>query len=89
MGGLANTSTSAASHYAPKWGYTNIEDSVGMLRAEYDLSDHWTAYLAGGDKHADEDGRYSSVTLTDNLGNATVTGSRIHHLEDNTRLMTG
>jgi iron complex outermembrane receptor protein len=80
---------SAATNYAPKWGSTDIEDTFGMLRGEYDLNDNWTAYLAGGAKHSNEDGRYSSVTLTDNLGSAKVTGSRIHHQEDNTSLMAG
>ncbi|MEB0047051.1 MULTISPECIES: TonB-dependent siderophore receptor [unclassified Pseudomonas] len=80
---------SADTNYAPKWGYTDIEDTFGMLRAEYDLNDNWTAYAAGGAKHTREVGRYSSTTLTDNLGNATTTGSFIPHNEDNTSAMTG
>ncbi|OPA90395.1 TonB-dependent receptor [Pseudomonas fluorescens] len=80
---------SADTNYAPSWNSTDIEDTFGMLRGEYDLSDNWTAYIAGGAKHTNENGRYSSVTLTDNLGNANVTGSRIHHQEDNTSLMAG
>ncbi|MPR04072.1 TonB-dependent siderophore receptor [Pseudomonas sp. MAFF 212408] len=80
---------SADTNYAPKWASTDLEDTFGMLRADYDVSDNWSVYLAGGAKHTNEEGRYSSVTLTDNLGNANVTGSRIHHQEDNTSLMTG
>lgn len=80
---------SADTNYAPKWGYTDIEDTFGMLRAEYDLNDNWTAYAAAGAKHTREVGRYSSVTLADNLGNATLSGSFIPHDEDNTSTMAG
>jgi iron complex outermembrane receptor protein len=80
---------SADTNYAPSWGTSSLEDTFGMLRAEYDLNDNWTAYVAGGAKHTNEIGRYSSVTLNDALGNATVSGSRIAHQEDNTSLMAG
>ena len=80
---------SADTNYAPSWSSTNLEDTLGMLRAEYDLNDNWTAYAAGGVKHTREMGRYSSVTLTDNLGNATASGSTIAHEEDNSSVMTG
>ena len=80
---------SADTNYAPKWATTSLEDTFGMLRGEYDLNDNWTAYVAGGVKHTNEIGRYSSTTVNDNAGNATVTGSRIAHQEDNTSLMAG
>ena len=80
---------SADTNYAPKWATTSLEDTFGMLRGEYDLNDNWTAYVAGGAKHTNEIGRYSSTTVNDNAGNATVTGSRIAHQEDNTSLMAG
>src|SRR5471030_1254574 len=80
---------SADTNYAPNWGTTSLEDTFGMLRGEYDLNDNWTAYIAGGAKHTNELGRYSSVTLNDALGNATVSGSNIAHQEDNTSLMAG
>lgn len=80
---------SADTNYAPSWATTSLEDTFGMLRGEYDLNDNWTAYIAGGAKHTNEIGRYSSTTLNDTLGNATVTGSRIAHQEDNTSLMAG
>ncbi|MGY2293225.1 TonB-dependent receptor [Pseudomonas sp. SDO528_S397] len=80
---------SAATNYAPNWGTTSLEDTFGLLRGEYDLNDNWTAYVAGGAKHTNELGRYSSVTLQDTLGNAKVSGSNIAHQEDNTSLMAG
>ncbi|MEG8234686.1 TonB-dependent siderophore receptor [Pseudomonas orientalis] len=80
---------SADTNYAPRWSSTNLEDTLGMLRAEYDLNENWTAYAAGGAKHSREMGRYSSITLTDNLGNATSSRSTIAHEEDNASLMAG
>ncbi|MHA4968547.1 TonB-dependent receptor [Pseudomonas extremorientalis] len=80
---------SADTNYAPSWSSTSLEDTLGMLRAEYDLNDNWTAYAAGGAKHTREMGRYSSVTLTDNSGNALASRSTIAHEEDNRSLMGG
>lgn len=51
---------SAASNYAQPWTYSNLEDTVGILRAEYDFAPGWTAYAAGGAHHANEYGEYSS-----------------------------
>ncbi|MNZ55746.1 Ferrichrome receptor FcuA precursor [compost metagenome] len=80
---------SADTNYAPDWGMTELEDTFGMLRAEYDLNDSWTAYAAAGAKHTREVGRYSSVTLVGNDGDATISGSFIPHDEDNTTAMGG
>lgn len=80
---------SADTNYAPRWSATNIEDTLGMLRAEYDLNDNWTAYAAGGVKHTREMGQYSSVTINDNLGNAQTSASTIAHEEDNSSAMAG
>ncbi|MEB0041789.1 TonB-dependent siderophore receptor [Pseudomonas sp. MH10] len=80
---------SSTTNYNPKWGYTEIQDTFGMMRAEYDLNDNWTAYAAAGQKHTRETGDYSSVTLIGNNGNAKVTGSFIPHIEDNTSAMAG
>ncbi|VVN36209.1 Ferrichrome receptor FcuA [Pseudomonas fluorescens] len=80
---------SADTNYAPKWGFSEIEDTFGMLRAEYDLNDNWTAYAAGGAKHTREVGRYNSTTLVGNNGSSVTTGSFIPHDEDNTSVMAG
>ncbi|WP_219096509.1 TonB-dependent receptor [Pseudomonas sp. UMAB-40] len=75
--------------YAQSWSYSQLEDTFGMARAEYDLSDSWTAYVAGGAKHTRENGVYSSLTLTDLNGNAR--GGMLYppHDEDNQSLMAG
>ncbi|WP_213941649.1 TonB-dependent receptor [Pseudomonas sp. dw_612] len=75
--------------YAQNWSYSQLEDTFGMARAEYDLTDNWTAYVAGGAKHTRENGVYSSLTLTDLNGNAR--GGMLYppHDEDNQSLMAG
>lgn len=80
---------SADTNYAPNWGFTEIEDTFGMVRGEYDLNDDWMVYAAAGAKHTREVGQYSSLRLVGNDGDATVTGSFIPHDEDNRSVMTG
>lgn len=80
---------SADTNYAQKWGFSQIEDTLGMLRAEYDLNDNWTVYAAGGAKHTREVGRYDGTTLVGNDGSSTTTGSFIPHDEDNKSVMAG
>jgi iron complex outermembrane receptor protein len=47
------------------------ENTFGMLRAEYDLTDSWTAFAAIGGNHARETGSYSSPTVDgDGIGTA-------------------
>lgn len=80
----------ARKNYAPDWTYTETEDTFGMIRAEYDLDDSWTASLAGGARHTHETGMYGTPTLTDaTTGAATVGGSTIDHNEDNNSFSAG
>ena len=80
---------SADTNYAQKWGFTEIEDTFGMVRGEYDLNDDWTVYAAGGAKHTREVGNYDSTTLVGNDGASTTSGSFIPHDEDNKSVMAG
>lgn len=59
---------SAASNFAQSWTRSNMEDTVGMLRAEYDFLPGWTAYAAGGAHHTNEQGIYSSPTYNGTTG---------------------
>jgi iron complex outermembrane receptor protein len=79
----------AKAGYAQSWSYSQLEDTFGMARAEYDLSDNWTAYVSGGAKHTRENGVYSSLTVT-NL-NGAARGGMLYspHDEDNKSLMAG
>jgi len=80
---------SADTNYAQKWGFSQIEDTFGMVRADYDLNDSWTVYAAGGAKHTREVGNYDSTTLVGNDGASTTSGSFIPHDEDNKSVMAG
>lgn len=54
---------SATHNFAQPWTYSNLEDTLGMVRAEYDFLPAWTAYVAGGAHHSNEHGDYSSPTF--------------------------
>lgn len=58
--------------FTQKWAYSNIENEFGMARAEYDLTDAWTAYGAYGAQHAHEEGLYSTPKLLNKEGDATA-----------------
>ncbi|QKJ86726.1 TonB-dependent receptor [Paramixta manurensis] len=59
-------------NYSQKWVYSDIESQFGMTRAEYDLTDNWTAYAALGGQHSHELGDYASPTLLARNGDATI-----------------
>ncbi|MBN3857219.1 TonB-dependent siderophore receptor [Paraburkholderia sp. Ac-20340] len=65
---------SATYNYAQTWSYSSTEDTVGILRAEYDFMPGWTAYVAGGARHSNESGQYSSPYYT---SPGVTTGSRM------------
>ena len=76
-------------NYSQKWTSTDLEDTFGMARAEYDLSDHWTAYAAAGAKHTREVGNYSTPTLLNSAGATTASNMFVAHDEDNRSAMAG
>ncbi|WP_249672731.1 TonB-dependent receptor [Pseudomonas abieticivorans] len=80
---------SARHNYAQDWSWSELEDTYGMARMEYDLSDNWTAYVAGGAKHTRENGVYSSLYVSD--ANGTARGGMLYspHDEDNRSAMAG
>ncbi|HEY1607859.1 MAG TPA: TonB-dependent siderophore receptor [Paraburkholderia sp.] len=53
---------SAASNYAQPWTWSSLEDTVGMLRGEYDFAPNWTAYAGIGTRHGHENGDYEDAT---------------------------
>jgi len=56
---------SASYNYGQSWSYSDLEDTVGILRAEYDFAPGWTAYASGGLRHTDEQGEYASPEVFD------------------------
>ena len=76
-------------NYSQKWTSTDLADTFGMARAEYDLSDHWTAYAAAGAKHTREVGNYSTPTLVNSAGATTASNMFVAHDEDNRSAMAG
>ncbi|MFJ2986159.1 MULTISPECIES: TonB-dependent receptor [unclassified Pseudomonas] len=83
------TAPDASHNYGQDWSYSESEDTFGMVRGEWDLSESWTAYLAGGARHTREHGTYGTPVLVGNSGTATIAGSDIVHGEDNTSFSTG
>ncbi|WP_296252489.1 TonB-dependent receptor [Pseudomonas sp. UBA4194] len=83
------TAPDADHNYGQDWTYTETEDTFGMIRGDYDLSENWTAYLAGGAKHTRETGVYGTPALVGNDGTATISGSEIPHNENNTSFAAG
>jgi iron complex outermembrane receptor protein len=61
---------SARTNYSQPWSGSSLEDTFGVVRAEYDFTDWLTGYVAAGAHHGNEFGDYVSPTLTDNSGNA-------------------
>lgn len=79
---------SAKDNYAQDWTWSELEDTYGMVNAEYDLNDNWTAYAGGGAKHTRENGQYSSLYVG-NDGSGKVGFLYSPHDEDNKSAIAG
>lgn len=79
---------SAKNNYAQDWTWSQLEDTYGMVNAEYDLNDNWTAYAGGGAKHTRENGEYSSLYVN-NDGSGRVGFLYSPHDEDNKSAIAG
>lgn len=62
----------ASTNYSAPWTYSDMKTTFGMLRHEVDFAPNWTAYAGIGANDTDEHGQYSSPTLTDTTGTATI-----------------
>ena len=80
---------SARDNYSQDWTWSQLEDTYGMVNAEYDLDDNWTLYAGAGAKHTRENGEYSSLYVSDDSG--TARGGYLYppHDEDNKSAMAG
>ncbi|TKI03633.1 TonB-dependent siderophore receptor [Martelella alba] len=73
---------SATTNYGQKWAFTNTESQFGALRGEYDIANDWTVYGAIGGNHTHEYGSYSSPTVYDDDGDATMGQMRVPYFSD-------
>lgn len=62
---------SASANYAQPWSYSSLEDTYGMVRAEYDFLSNLTGYVAAGADHSNENGQYWTPSVDGN-GNGTA-----------------
>ena len=56
----------ASANYAQPWSYSSLEDTYGLVRAEYDFTPNLTGYAAVGADHSNENGEYLSPTVDQN-----------------------
>lgn len=60
LGGKVPKAPDSRHNPAQPWSWSQLEDTYGMVSAEYDLSSSWTAYLIAGSKYTRENGLYAS-----------------------------
>ncbi|MGL9774937.1 MAG: hypothetical protein ACR5LG_15845 [Sodalis sp. (in: enterobacteria)] len=80
---------SATTNYGQKWAFTKTENQFGALRGEYDLTDNWTVYGAGGGNHTHEYGSHSNVTPFNDDGDATMGQMRVPYFSDSISSQAG
>ncbi|REG82619.1 TonB-dependent receptor [Marinomonas pollencensis] len=63
----------ATTNYSPSWAKSRLKTLYGMINADYDLNDDWTLHAGLGVNKNKEYGDYSSPTLSNADGDATLT----------------
>lgn len=76
-------------NYSQKWVYSDMASEFGIAKAEYDLTDNWTAYAGLGAQHAHETGNYGTPKLTNSDGDATISTFNTNRIQDNMSGMAG
>ena len=59
---------SGTRNYTPDWTSSQLKSSYGIARGEYDVASGWTLFGAVGASYNDEQGTYSSPSLTNSTG---------------------
>ncbi|WP_313683921.1 TonB-dependent siderophore receptor [Pantoea sp.] len=80
---------SNSTNYSQPWVFSNIENEWGMAKAEYDLTDSWTAYAALGAQHAHEIGNYATPKLLNTDGDVSINTFDTNRRQDNMSGMVG
>jgi iron complex outermembrane receptor protein len=78
-----------ASNYSQKWIFSDIQSEFGLAKAEYDLTDQWTAYAALGAQHTHEVGNYGTPKVLNSEGDATIGRFQTNRVQDNMSGMVG
>lgn len=73
---------SARTNYSQAWSGSSLEDTFGVVRAEYDFTPWLTGYVAAGAHHGNEFGDYVSPTLKNNVGDATEGRFTVPYIAD-------
>lgn len=69
---LVPAAPSASASYAQPWSYSEMRDTFGQIRAEYDILPNLTVHGAFGLRSMREDGDYASPTITSANGAGTI-----------------
>lgn len=72
VGSVVPAVPSASQNYAQPWAYSQMRDTFGQVRAEYDILPNLTVHGAFGMRSMREDGDYSTPTVTRADGTATI-----------------
>ncbi|MET0936414.1 MAG: TonB-dependent siderophore receptor, partial [Luteibacter sp.] len=82
VGSVVPKAPSATSNYTQPWSGSKLEDTFGVVRAEYDFADWLTGYVAAGAHHGNEFGDYVSPTVSNAVGDATESRFTVPYIAD-------
>jgi iron complex outermembrane receptor protein len=82
VGSVIPKAPSAKTNYAQPWSGSQLEDTFGVVRAEYDFTDWLTGYVAAGAHHGNEFGDYVSPTVGNAAGDATESRFTVPYIAD-------
>jgi len=82
VGSVIPKAPSAKTNYAQPWSGSQLEDTFGVVRAEYDFTDWLTGYVAAGAHHGNEFGDYVSPTVSNAAGDATESRFTVPYIAD-------
>lgn len=72
----------ATYNYSQTWVFSEFENSVAMLRGEYDVAPDWTVYAAGGIHHGNEHGYHSTPNYDGSTGQTTANRLGLRYKSD-------
>ncbi|MBB3226464.1 iron complex outermembrane receptor protein [Luteibacter sp. Sphag1AF] len=73
---------SATTNYTQPWSGSSLEDTFGVVRAEFDFTPWLTGYVAAGAHHGHEFGDYVSPSVINAAGDATESRFTVPYVAD-------